>query len=73
MDRMPNKDEIQKFMDDGVLDALREIEESMKDGSLASFIMSNNHATGTLPYRQYVFQVSLLHQKQEKKNENINN
>lgn len=66
MDQTPSNGDIQKLLDDGVLEALKEIENSMKDGSLMSFTVANQHQVNMLPLRQYTFQVSLLHKKRSK-------
>lgn len=65
--QMPNKEEMQKLMDDDVLQAIKEIEQSLKDGSLMMYTNSKNYQPGVLPTRQYIFQVSLLHQHKEEK------
>lgn len=65
-DQTTSNKNIQDHMDKGVLSALKQIENSMKDGSLMNYTMTNTHQIGTLPVRSFLFQVSLLHKKDDK-------
>jgi len=66
---LPNLNEdIKSMFDSAVLKALKQIEESLKDGSLMSYIVSDNYqqASASLPFQQFVFQISLVHKKVQK-------